>query len=301
MTVNVAVQQFERERPRLFGLAYRMLGSVGDAEDMVQDAFLRWQGAAVDQVTVPRAFLTTTLTRLCIDRLRKLQVERAHYSGPWLPEPLLGEAVSDSPEHAAERDETLSLAMLRMLERLAPHERAVFVLREALDLEYAEIAAAVDAPVATCRQWYRRARTHLAGERRFDLVPQAQMEFLGKLQAALQAGDIRALVALLDPDIQMRGDGGGKATALTSVVTGVERVATVILHLWQRNPLQQVLVPLNGGIGLALYQDNGKLDSLAALEVADGRLIYFDAVRNPEKLVRAKAQLRASIAPEPNG
>ena len=301
MTVNVAVQQFERERPRLFGLAYRMLGSVGDAEDMVQDAFLRWQGAAVDQVTVPRAFLTTTLTRLCIDRLRKLQVERAHYSGPWLPEPLLGEAVSDSPEHAAERDETLSLAMLRMLERLAPHERAVFVLREALDLEYAEIAAAVDAPVATCRQWYRRARTHLAGERRFDLVPQAQMEFLGKLQAALQAGDIRALVALLDPDIQMRGDGGGKATALISVVTGVERVATVILHLWQHNPPQQVLVPLNGGIGLALYQDNGRLDSLAALEVADGRLIYFDAVRNPEKLVRAEAQLHASIAPEPNG
>ncbi len=281
---------FEQQRGRLLGLAYRMLGSAGDAEDVMQDAFLRWQRAATDDIATPRAFLTTVVTRLCIDRLRRLQRERMDYSGPWLPEPyvetFVETASTDSPESVLERDETLSLAMLRMFERLAPHERAVFVLREALDLEYADIAAAIDAPVATCRQWYRRARTHLAGERRFDLAPGAQSELLMKLQMALHAGDVAALIALLHPDIQMRGDGGGKVKAFVSVVTGAERVATVMLHLWRKaGPQSQHtrLVAVNGGFGIASFSGTA-LDAITCIEVADGRLLYFDSVRNPDKL-----------------
>lgn len=282
-----ALDLFERERPRLFGLAYRMLGSVGDAEDLVQDAYLRWQRVEPAQVETPRAFLTTTLTRLCIDRLRHLKHERAAYPGPWLPEPLL----EASPEFERERDETLSLAMLRMLERLAPHERAVFVLREALDLEYADIAAAMDAPPATCRQWYRRARGHLAGERRFDLAPAAQVDVMRRLQAALREGDARAIVALLDPDVQVRGDGGGKVSAFVSVVTGVERVATVLLHIHRKLAREMRLVAVNGGLGIAQYLD-GVLDGITMVEVANGRLVYFDSVRNPDKLARAAVTLQ---------
>ena len=273
---------FEGERARLFGLAYRMLGSVGDAEDLVQDAYLRWRRVDAATVVTPRAFLTTLVTRLCIDRLRRLQLERAQYAGPWLPEPL----VAGSPELERERDETLSLAMLRMLERLAPHERAVFVLREALDLEYTDIAAAVDAPPATCRQWYRRARMHLAGERRFDLAPAAQVDVLRRLQAALQAGDVRAIVALLDPAVEARGDGGGKVRAFVRVVTGVERVATVLLHIYRKHRTTQQLVWVNGGLGMAQFDGGGALMAITTIEVANGRLLYFDAVRNPDKLAR---------------
>ncbi len=273
---------FEGERARLFGLAYRMLGSVGDAQDLVQDAYLRWRRAPVEVIVTPRAYLTTTLTRLCIDRLRHLQHERALYPGPWLPEPL----VAASPELERERDETLSLAMLRMLERLGPHERAVFVLREALDLEYTDIAAALDAPPATCRQWYRRARMHLAGERRFDLAPAAQADMLRQLQAALHAGDIAAIVALLDPAVEVRGDGGGKVTAFVRVVTGAERVATVLLHLHRKRRIEQRLVCVNGGLGVAQYSPEGVLEAITTIEVANGRLLYFDAVRNPDKLAR---------------
>ena len=277
---DLPAMAFERERARLFGLAYRMLGSVGDAEDLVQDAYLRWRRVDVAEIVTPRAYLTTLLTRLCIDRLRHLQLERAHYPGPWLPEPL----VAGSPELEHERDETLSLAMLRMLERLAPHERAVFVLREALDLEYAEIAAALDAPPATCRQWYRRARRHLAGERRFDLAPAAQMDVLRRLQAALQAGDVNAIVALLDPAVEARGDGGGKVRAFVRVVTGVERVATVLLHLHRKHRTTQQPVWVNGGLGIAQRDGDGALMAITTIEVANGRLLYFDAVRNPDKL-----------------
>ena len=273
---------FEGERARLFGLAYRMLGSVGDAEDLVQDAYLRWRRVDAAAVVTPRAYLTTLLTRLCIDRLRHLQHERAQYAGPWLPEPL----VAGSPELERERDETLSLAMLRMLERLAPHERAVFVLREALDLEYTDIAAAVDAPPATCRQWYRRARMHLAGERRFDLAPAAQVDVLRRLQAALQAGDVRAIVALLDPAVEARGDGGGKVRAFVRVVTGVERVATVLLHIYRKHRTTQQVVWVNGGLGMAQHDSGGALMAITTIEVANGRLLYFDAVRNPDKLAR---------------
>ena len=290
---------FEQQRGRLHGLAYRLLGSVADAEDIVQDAYLRWQRAATEDIATPRAFLTTIVTRLCIDRLRRLQRERMHYSGPWLPEPyattFVETAATPGPESELERDETLSLAMLRMYERLAPHERAVFVLREALDLEYADIAAAMDAPVPTCRQWYRRARTHLAGERRFDLAPGAQAELLMKLQTALHAGDVAALIALLHPDIQMRGDGGGKVRALVSVVTGAERVATVMLHLWRKagaQAQQTRLVAVNGGLGIASFAGT-TLDAITCIEVADGRLLYFDTVRNPDKLRRSERLLPA--------
>ncbi len=294
---------FEQQRGRLRGLAYRMLGSVGDADDIVQDAFLRWQRAAADDIASPQAFLTTVVTRLCIDRLRRLQRERIDYSGPWIPEPFVESQSTHGPESELERDETLSLAMLRMFERLAPHERAVFVLREALDLEYADIAAAIDAPVSTCRQWYRRARTHLAGERRFDLAPGAQGELLMKLQMALHAGDVGALIALLHPDIQMRGDGGGKVKAFISVVTGAGRVATVMLHLWRKSGAQSqppMLVSVNGGLGFATFTasaDGGArgaaLTAITCIEVADGKLLYFDSVRNPDKLRSFEAQLLA--------
>ena len=194
--------------------------------------------------------------------------------------------MAGSPELERERDETLSLAMLRMLERLAPHERAVFVLREALDLEYTEIAAAVDAPPATCRQWYRRARMHLAGERRSDLAPAAQVDVLRRLQAALQAGDVRAIVALLDPAVEARGDGGGKVRAFVRVVTGVERVATVLLHIYRKHRTTQQVVWVNGGLGMAQHDSGGALMAITTIEVANGRLLYFDAVRNPDKLAR---------------
>ena len=276
---------FEAERARLFGIAYRMLGAVGDAEDVVQDTYLRWQNADRDVVSSVQAFLTTIVTRLCLDRLRVLRTARHSYVGPWLPEPI----IDSDPSVPLLRDEYLSIAMLRMLERLAPNERVVFVLREAFDMDYAEIALMIGAAIATCRQWYRRARGHLAGAKRFDLAPAAQMAMLRQLTQALGSGDPRQVAALLAHDAQLNSDGGGKVAAAIIPVLGTARIAQVLMHIWRRHAVTSSIQPVrvNGGAGLAVYQ-GGLLDAVMTLEVADGKLLYLDVVRNPDKLPRAR-------------
>lgn len=285
-----SVEPFEAERGRLFGIAYRLLGTIGDAEDAVQDAYLRWQQADRSAVVSAQAFLTTIVTRLCLDRLRALQAQRESYVGPWLPEPIVDIDLS----LPLQRDETLSIALLRMLERLAPNERVVFVLREAFDLEHAEIATILDAAVPTCRQWYRRARAHLAGAKRFDLAPAAQVAMLQRLAVALSSGDPHQVAELLAEDAQFNTDGGGKVQAAIVCVRGTARIAQVLLHLWRKQGEATVrTIVINGGYGLALLHA-ATLDSVIALEVVDGKLLCLDAIRNPDKLTRAVSALQSN-------
>src|SRR6058998_3374795 len=205
---------FERHRGLLFSIAYRMLGSVTDAEDALQDAFIRWQRASGTDVRSPKAFLVTVVSRLCINHLQSARVVRETYVGEWLPEPLVTEPGSDVSE-IAQVDESVSMALLLLLERLTPVERAVFLLREIFDYTHAEIAAMLGLNEANCRQLLRRARQHVHMERpRFRASAREQMDLLERFHQAAGSGDMDRLLALLSRDVVMHTDGGGKAPAL---------------------------------------------------------------------------------------
>ena len=204
------VDTFLRLRPRLFGIAYRMLGIRADAEDIVQEAWLRWQNGGSDDARTPEAWLVTVVTRLAIDRLRGAQTERAHYVGPWLPEPLVEDMV-ESPESALEAAGDISTAFLLMLERLAPEERAVFLLHQVFDFDYAEVAAMVGKTEAACRKTLQRARERVRAERpRFVVNRELHLELLGRFVQASRSGDPAQVQALLAAGATFAGDGGGK-------------------------------------------------------------------------------------------
>jgi RNA polymerase sigma-70 factor (ECF subfamily) len=217
--------EFEIHRGRLFGIAYRMLGSRADAEDVLQDAYLRWHGTDKDTVRSPEAWLTTTVTRLSIDRLRRAKVEREAYIGPWLPEPL-AEADVRTPELAAELDSDISIAFLALLEALAPDERAAFVLHDIFDDDYVDIAGTLGKSEAACRQMVHRARERVMSRRRRFLVDDAtRIAMLEKFIAAANRGDREALLSLFAQDATMTSDGGGKAVAIRRPLHGAERIA----------------------------------------------------------------------------
>jgi RNA polymerase sigma-70 factor (ECF subfamily) len=281
--------EFERERPRLKRLAYRMLGQVGEAEDAVQDAWLRWTRAPAD-VADPAAWLVRATSRLCLDRLRAAQAERAAYRGPWLPEPLI-EPFAEDP---VERAEDVSVAFLLALERLSPLERAVFLLREAFDEDYAAIAETLDRSEAAVRQLAARAKAHLREARPRYEVDRAAAERLAQaFFAAAASGDARALSALLAEDALMVSDGGGKRTAALRVLVGAEDIAQLYQKLaWRREvggrePVLTVraaqLVRINGLPGVLLEMDDG-LQTIALEPDGEGRIAAIYWVRNPEKL-----------------
>src|SRR5882762_4749670 len=216
---------FEQHRGLLFSIAYRMLGSVADAEDTLQDAFIRWQRASAVDIRSPRAFLVTIVSRLCINHLQSARVQREAYVGEWLPEPLVTEPGSNASE-ILQMDESVSMAFLVLLERLTPVERAVFLLHEVFDYKHSEIAEVLDQSEANCRQILRRARQHVGVVgRRFKASTQERNDLLERFVQATRNGDMEGLVALLSRDVALHSDGGGKAIALPDQIHGAETVA----------------------------------------------------------------------------
>jgi len=275
--------EFEAERGRLKRLAYRMLGSVGDAEDAVQDAWLRWTRAGAD-VADPAAWLVRTTTHLCLDRLRAAKAERAAYRGPWLPEPLI-EPLAEDP---VERAEDVSVAFLLALERLSPLERAVFLLREAFDEDYAAIAEALGRTEPAVRQLAARAKAHVRDAKPRYAVDRAEAERLANaFVAASASGDASALAALLAQDAIMVTDGGGKRRAALRVLVGPEDIADFHRRIaWRNGPLEAKAVRfalVNGAPGVVLELADGP-QTIALEPGPDGRIAAIYVVRNPDKL-----------------
>ena len=279
---------FDRHRPLLFSIAYGMLGSVMDAEDVVQEAFVRWQGAPRDEIRSPKAYLSTVTTRLCIDRLRSARSRRVDYVGPWLPEPLLAERASEVAEPAAV-EEALSVAFLVLLESLTPVERAVFLLREVFDYDYAEISRLVGKSEANCRQISRRARASVAARRpRFESSPEEEESLAEGFLAACTNGDMDGLLALLSEDATLYSDGGGKTTrAALNPIHGPEKVARFLAGILRKAPPGFVVrrARVNGGFGFVGYFGDGRPHSVATFDVADGEITAIRLVVNPDKLV----------------
>ncbi|HEX5137063.1 MAG TPA: RNA polymerase sigma-70 factor [Planctomycetota bacterium] len=275
---------FDDQRAYLFAIAYRMLGSAADADDMVQEAWLRWQSSERGAVDDPKAYLARVVTRLCIDRLRELKRQREEYVGPWLPEPLLTAAPPDGGELA----ESLSLAFLALLERLTPVERAVFLLRQVFDYEYGEIAAIVGKTEANCRQQLSRAQKHVADARpRFETAPEAQQRMLQGFLDALGSGDLSRIEGILREDVELVSDGGGKVAAARRVLVGRQEVANFLHGIAKRRTpeFSFEFAPVNGHLGL-LIRAKGKLETVFVVESLDGKARTIRAVRNPEKLAR---------------
>ncbi|MET9912607.1 RNA polymerase sigma-70 factor [Streptomyces sp. NPDC006476] len=279
-------EEFEELRPLLFAIAYRILGSVGEAEDAVQETWLRWERTS----TLPRstkAYLSAVVTRISVDVLRSARVRREEYVGPWFPEPLLTDPYED-PERSAELSDSLSMAALLLLERLSPLERAVFVLREVFGFGFPEIASAVDRSEAACRQLAVRARRHMdAGRPRFEADRKEREELAERFFGAFREGDVDGLRDLLAADVQMVGDGGGKAPALANAVRGPENVARLIASFVSMCVATGVVAephPVNGQPG-ALFRDrDGRVVSTLALDILDGRIQTIRGVVNPDKL-----------------
>ena len=289
-----ATQTFHRHRPRLLGIAYRMLGTRAEAEEVVQDAWLRWHDAAPDVLDSAEAWLVTVTTRLAIDRLRAAKVAREHYVGLWLPEPVLTDT-EESPETALERVGELSIAFLAVLERLSPEARAAFLLREIFDTDYDEVARILGKTEAACRQLVHRARSHVqAGRPRFAAPPEAQRRLLESFAAAAAQGNIAQLTALLAEDAELIGDGGGKVASIDKVLVGAHRLANLYHAVWRRNAATMRIQPaeINGEPGLLRFFD-GVLESVQSFEIADGRIVRIHTQRNPDKLARIVRALGA--------
>ena len=279
-------EEFEQLRPLLFSIAYRLLGSVSEAEDAVQETWLRWEHTP----TLPRstkAYLSAVVTRIAVDVLRSARVRREEYVGPWFPEPLLTDPYQD-PERSAELSDSLSMAALLLLERLSPLERAVFVLREVFGFGFPEIASAVDRSEAACRQLAVRARRHMdAGRPRFEADRTEREELAGRFFEAFREGDVDGLRELLAADVQMVGDSGGKALQWRPVVLGAENVTRVLAALVR--PFVRiggVVEPhqLNGQPGAILRDRDGKVLNTLALDILDGQIQAIRTVSNPDKL-----------------
>ncbi len=296
MTSVTETDVFQAHRGRLFGLSYRMLGSRAEAEDILQEAYLRWHEADRAAIQNAEAWLVTTTTRLAIDRLRRLKTEREAYVGPWLPEPLLG-----SPPPPPDRDLTLtadlSLAFLTLLERLAPEERAAFLLHEVFDVGYPQIAAALDRSEAACRQIVHRARERVRGERkRFDASDAARTELLRAFTAAMDAGDERTLLSLFAPDATWTADGGGKTAASPRPIVGAERIAKLVINLrqkfWAENRVLE-MASVNGETGLWV-RDGDRVVAAIAVDTDGERIVAVYAVVNPDKLPGSASELRVN-------
>jgi len=292
MPHDTATLHFNRLLPRLKGIAYRMLGSVAEAEEVVQDAWLRWHEARDAPPDNAEAWLVTVTTRLSIDRLRAAKVQREHYPGIWLPEPLLTDG-PPSPEAMLERADDISLAFLVVLERLSPEARAAFLLREVLDLDYPEVARMVDKSEAACRQLVHRAKQQIADERpRYEVSPETHHRLLSGFAQALTGGDFGALRAMLADGAELIGDGGGKLPSFPEPLVGGQRIAQLFFasHLRYHEAQRLELVRLNGTWGLLRFID-GRLESALCIETDGERIVRVRAQRNPDKLVHLAAAL----------
>ncbi|WP_440532986.1 RNA polymerase sigma-70 factor [Variovorax sp. YR566] len=289
-----ATLTFDRHRPRLQGIAYRMLGSMAEAEEVVQDAWLRWHEAAKDTFDSAEAWLVTVVTRLSIDRLRAAKVQREHYIGAWMPEPMLTEA-PDTPEQLLEHADNISVAFLAVLERLAPEARAAFLLREVFDADYEEVARTLGKSEAACRQLVHRAKVQVQeGRPRFTVPRETHERLLRAFADAAARGSLQDLKALMAEDVELIGDGGGKVQTFSKILRGSQRLAQLYYSLWRRMgpAVRMEMVDINGEPGMLRFLD-GELESAQTFEIENDRIVRIRAQRNPDKLARI-AQLFSS-------
>ena len=300
--MNDATDTFTRLRPRLQGIAYRMLGSAAEAEEVVQDAWLRWHEAEQERLDSTEGWLVAVTTRLAIDRLRSAKVQREHYIGTWLPEPLMSESPS-TPEQMLERADDVSIAFLAVLERLAPEARAAYLLREVFDTDYEEVAATLGKSEGACRQLVHRAKEQLKDKRPRHVVPRdTQLRLLRGFADAATRGEFAKLKAMLAHDAQLIGDGGGKVPSFGVPLQGGQRIAQLYLatNLRHGDAVRFEVVMLNGEWGLLRFI-HGELESAQAIETDGEHIVRIHAQRNPDKLARIVAALGlgAGDAPEP--
>ncbi|MBI1213164.1 MAG: sigma-70 family RNA polymerase sigma factor [Alphaproteobacteria bacterium] len=295
MTLDLSATTFEGERKRLTMLAYRMLGRWSEAEDAVQDGYLRWQAADQSEIRVPGAWLTTTVVRLCLDRMRKAKASREVYVGPWLPEPVLtpegGEREMSADPTSFAQD--LSMGLMLVLERLGPEERAAFILREAFDSSYSEIAAALGKSEVAVRQLVSRARERVKGARkRYDPPPGAHEKLMSSLLHAIEAKDPTALAGLLTKDASFTSDAGGKRPAALRVVTGADEVAKLILHVTTggNSAKEMRRLDFNGARGLWVVDQRG-YENAIQIEIDGEHISAIYIVRNPDKLAHISAAM----------
>ena len=293
-----AALSFEPHRRRLLGLAYRMLGSLAEAEDAVQDAYLRWHAVDRDDVTNPRAFLTTATTRICLDVLRSARARREEYVGPWLPEPVV-DTKALAPDAQTELAEDLSIALLLALDRLSPLERAAFLLHDVFDCSFSEVASALGRSEAACRQLATRARTHVREARprgesvvrngaatTKDEAITKHEKLVSAFVDAARSGDLQALMSLLTEEARLVADGGGKVQAALNVIDGADRVARFIIGVSTKGLAEVTTLrfgPVNGLPGLIMHSTDGSVQTVA-FEIEDGRIRTIYSVRNPDKL-----------------
>ncbi|MGP4087687.1 RNA polymerase sigma factor SigJ [Streptomyces sp. KR55] len=307
LTVN-DVDRFEASRPRLEAIAYRLLGSASEAEDAVQETFLRWQAADVDHVEVPEAWLTKVLTNLCLNQLTSARARRETYVGQWLPEPLLAGDPMLGPADTAEQRESVSYAVLALLERLSPNERAVYVLREAFDYPHREIAGMLDITEAASQQIFHRAKKHVAdGKARTDIDEAAARRIVDEFLAAATSGETEPLVRLLTQDAISIGDGGGKVPARAKAFEGALAVAKFLRGLFKPSEAKRTLAggspevhftTANGDPAIVAVLD-GRVIGVMCLEVTAEGIAAFRSQGNPDKLERATERWAATDHGEP--
>ncbi|OBI85412.1 RNA polymerase sigma-70 factor [Mycobacterium sp. 1245805.9] len=279
-------QDFEAQRPRLFWLAYRLLGSASEAEDAVQDAYLRLHGADADSIRSLPAWLTTAVTNLCLSRLTSARARREVYPGPWLPEPVLTDDRTLGPLETAEQRESVSIALLSLMERLGPTERAAFVLREAFAYSHFEIAEILETSEANARQLYRRAKERLGEPRgRFQPDRGQWRRLVDRFLTAARAGDVSGLVEILTDDVTSTADGGGKVAAARRVISGRDRMANYVARVFGRNMAQARLevAEVNGEPAMLAF-DGDTLAGVLCFEVAGDRIAALRVMANPDKL-----------------
>jgi RNA polymerase sigma-70 factor, ECF subfamily len=292
-STNRIAESFESFRPLLFSIAYRMLGSASDAEDMLQEAYLRYQTTPKGEIQELKAYLCTIVTHLCLDFLKSARVQREKYIGPWLPEPVLTGEQYANPFETAERHESISLAFLVLLESLTPPERAVFLLHEVFDFDYREIAEMIGKSPANCRQLCHRAKAFIAERHhRFDASRETHLRLITRFLLACQEGDVQGLQDILAQDVINWGDGGGKALAALRPINGLDAVARLWLALARKAPasLAVSIEDVNGSPAALLWL-NDNLYSVAAFDVLDGKIQTIRNVLNPDKLAYVGRQL----------
>lgn len=286
------VGPFEAQRAHLLGLAYRMLGSHAEAEDIVQEAWLRWREVDAHRVEHPRAFLSQTVTRLCLDRLKSARANREVYVGPWLPEPIVEseQFVEPGPESVGEFAADLSYAFMLALERLSPLERAAFLLHDVFEADFAEVASALGRSEAACRQLASRARARVReGRPRHKTAPEHSERLIAAFLFAARTGDADGLKRMLAADARFVSDGGGRISAVGIPIDGAERVAKVVLGLAAKHPppadTQVLLAPVNGQPGVVMFSAPGRPLQTMSFEFDDqNRIAAIYVVRNPDKL-----------------
>ncbi len=276
---------FDRHQPLLFSISYRMLGSVMEAEDIVQESFLRWERVDGSEVRSPRAYLSAVATRLCMDQLSSARMRREQYVGPWLPEPLPTEAGPDIAEATVLR-ESISMAFLVLLESLSPLERAVFLLREVFDYDYHEVSRIVGKSEPNCRQIARRARGAVSARRpRFEPSPAKEEQLVERFVEACRSGDLDGLLGLLSEDVTLYSDGGGKTRAALKPIHGPEKISRFLLGILAKAPpgFTVQTARINGGFGVVGYV-NSQPTSVVTLDAANDEIQNVRIVVNPEKL-----------------